>query len=128
MHITRSILHPYFIQMRYVYLVKMSISFLRVMIAITARRYIRQASTLWSWPRRVFTNDIFREYRVKYEHIILVAGQRGYEEAMADYIREAAKKKRQNACMYMYQEILMQNLYSIRKMSSIVQELTSTSI
>ena len=42
--------------------------------------------------QKSFTNDIFREYRVKYEHIILVAGQRGYEEAMADYIREAAKK------------------------------------
>ena len=50
--------------------------------------------------QKSFTNDIFREYRVKYEHIILVAGQRGYEEAMADYIREAAKKTPK--CLYVY--------------------------
>lgn len=47
-----------------------------------------------------FIDDAFKEYRNKYGYIILVAGQRGYEDAMADYVNEVAK--RTPNCLYVY--------------------------
>jgi hypothetical protein len=37
-----------------------------------------------------FTDDVFKKYRNRYEHIILVAGQKGYEDVLAEYVRTAA--------------------------------------
>lgn len=46
------------------------------------------------------THDIFSEKRKKYRHIILVAGQRGYEKQMADYVRIIAADTQD--CLYLY--------------------------
>ena len=50
--------------------------------------------------KQSFTNNPFKEFRSKYEKVILVAGQRGYEEAMAEYVKEAARKT--SNCLYVY--------------------------
>lgn len=50
--------------------------------------------------KQSFVNDPFGEFRNKYRHVILVAGQRGYEEAMADYVRVAAEKTPE--CLFVY--------------------------
>lgn len=50
--------------------------------------------------RKSFTKDPFAVFREQYKHIILVAGQRGYEDPMADYVRGAAKTTPD--CLYVY--------------------------
>ena len=50
--------------------------------------------------KQSFTNDPLKEFRSKYEKVILVAGQRGYEEAMAEYVKGAARKT--SNCLYVY--------------------------
>lgn len=47
-----------------------------------------------------FTVDPFAEYRTNYKYIVLVAGQRGYEEQMADYVRKVSKSTPE--CLYVY--------------------------
>ena len=47
-----------------------------------------------------FQVDPFAGYRSHYKHIVLVAGQRGYEDQMAKYVREAAKVT--SECLYVY--------------------------
>lgn len=47
-----------------------------------------------------FKEDVFKEYRTKYKHIVLVAGQRGYEDEMADYVRVASQQTLD--CLYVY--------------------------
>lgn len=50
--------------------------------------------------KKNFTDDVFAEFRGRYNYIILVAGQRGYEEILATYVREVAKKTPD--CLYVY--------------------------
>lgn len=50
--------------------------------------------------KQSFTEDSFKEYRSKYEKVILVAGQRGYENVMAEYVKVAAAKTPN--CLYVY--------------------------
>ena len=50
--------------------------------------------------KQSFVEDVFKDFRKEYSHIILVAGQRGYEEAMAEYVIIAAEKTPE--CLYVY--------------------------
>ena len=47
-----------------------------------------------------FTKDVFLEHRGLFSSVILVAGQRGYEEAMANYVKAAAKSSPD--CLFVY--------------------------
>ena len=53
-----------------------------------------------NYARDFFINDPFADYRRKYTTICLVAGQTGYEDAMADYVEEAAKDNKD--CLFLY--------------------------
>ena len=50
--------------------------------------------------KKSFTKDVFIEYRGLYSSIILVAGQRGYEEVMANYVKAAAQSSPH--CLFVY--------------------------
>ena len=39
---------------------------------------------------RYFSNDIFSAYRKRYNYIVVVAGQRGYENQLASFVKEVA--------------------------------------
>ena len=47
-----------------------------------------------------FTKDVYLEHRGLFSSIILVAGQRGYEEALANYVKSAAKSSPD--CLFVY--------------------------
>lgn len=50
--------------------------------------------------KKSFVQDVYKDYRSSYKHIVLVAGQRGYEDAMADYVKIVAE--RTPNCLYVY--------------------------
>ena len=49
---------------------------------------------------RFFVEDIFKEYRKNYDKIVLVAGQRGYEQIMASFTEEIAKEDKNSLFVY----------------------------
>ena len=50
--------------------------------------------------QKSFLLDPFAEYRTKYKYIVLIAGQRGYEAQMAEYVRKVSSSTPD--CLYAY--------------------------